>query len=119
MSTEVPLVYYSGKNTRHVIGTATVNEDGTMTAQITSPLFIEHLNQDIEVSTDRMSIYKFVQELAMADEPGYPLGNRTNRPHHPDGWHPTRPAEEEPQNQEGAPPRGKARFGVHDRPKKS
>lgn len=116
--TEVPLVIYVGRDTRKVIGKALVSSDGTMSAVITDQLFIEHLNQDMRVSTDPFSIYRFVQERAMANEPGESLGDRTNRPHHPDGWFPSRPAEEEPQNDKGAPPRGKARYGEHDRPSK-
>lgn len=112
----VPLVIYTGKNKRVVIGTATINPDGTMVATVTSQLFIEHLSQDLEVSTPPFSIYRFVQELAMADEAGESLGSRTQRPHHPDGWFPDRPAEQE--SNEKPPPRGTLRSGVHDRPKK-
>lgn len=48
---------------------------------------------------------------------GYPVGNRTNEPHHPDGWFSERPADSEstgPMPRRGQPPAS----GEHDRPKK-
>lgn len=49
-----------------------------------------------------------------SEKGGYPLGNRTNKPHHPDGWDAKRESKEEPEK--GDPPkRGTLRSGTHDR----
>lgn len=45
---------------------------------------------------------------------GYSLGNRTERPHHPDGWSIDR---EDTANGDN-PPRGTVGRGEHDRPKR-
>lgn len=51
------------------------------------------------------------------DSAGYPVGNRTERPHHPDGWFPDRPADSE--NAGDMPRRGQPpASGTHDRPMK-
>lgn len=50
------------------------------------------------------------------DKAGYPAGNRTERPHHPDGWFPDRPADDP---NTVMPPRGRPpASGEHDRPTK-
>lgn len=54
----VPLVIYIGDRQRRVIGTAAVHEDGRIDGNIADPLFIEHLDQDMEVSPRPFSLYK-------------------------------------------------------------
>lgn len=55
--------------------------------------------------------------MSSDDKAGYPVGNRTERPHHPDGWFPARPADE---TQGKMPPRGQPpASGEHDRPRKN
>ncbi len=48
------------------------------------------------------------------DQGGYPLGSRTQKPHHPDGWDAKREDKSEGSN-EKPPPRGTLRSGTHDR----
>lgn len=114
---EVPLVIYLGENTRHRVGTAWVDaETGLMGAEITDQLFIEHLNQDMLVEPDPFQISANPREsdpMANEFESG-PLGSRTQRPHHPDGWDAKRENKEEPAKGD-APKRGTLRSGVHDR----
>lgn len=50
------------------------------------------------------------------EQPGYPLGSRTQRPHHPDGWHPGRTDAE--QSKVNTTKRGTLKSGVHDRSEK-
>lgn len=54
------------------------------------------------------------------DKGGYPLGDRTSKPHHPDGWGAERESKEESKEERGeANPRGtKPRSGSHDRSEK-
>lgn len=51
------------------------------------------------------------------DSAGYPVGNRTERPHSPSGWFPGRPADDESTGD--MPARGTVGRGTHDRPKKN
>lgn len=51
------------------------------------------------------------------DSAGYPVGSRTDRPHHPDGWFPDREkngGDSGPMPRRGQPPAS----GEHDRPTK-
>lgn len=50
------------------------------------------------------------------DSAGYPVGNRTEEPHHPDGWFPNT---RETERNNDMPKRGQApASGEHDRPTK-
>lgn len=49
------------------------------------------------------------------DAAGYPVGGRTGKPHHPDGWFPARDGnggDDGPMPERGRPPAS----GTHDRP---
>lgn len=50
------------------------------------------------------------------DEPGYSLGSRTQRPHHPDGWDPPRSDAE--QSKVNTTKRGTVRSGTHEQSEK-
>lgn len=57
---------------------------------------------------------KRIEELMGNDQGGYPLGSRTQKPHHPEGWDAKREDKSEGSN-EKPPPRGTLRSGTHDR----
>lgn len=50
------------------------------------------------------------------DEPGYSLGSRTKRPHHPDGWFPGR--KDSTESKVNTTKRGTLKSGQHDRSEK-
>lgn len=133
MSKEVPLVIYcktADGEERRVIGTASVEEDGTMTARITEASFLGDLEpMSIGFRSDDRRLgnhatYSIVDELLRKRDPmndknsGFSVGNRLNEPHHPDGWESKRETGQSPSDAEKAPPRGTVGYGEHDVPKK-